>query len=80
VFGTPHGTDLRALAAAAGLPYQLVSQAADLPAALGWPSAGAGAGEKQPTGLRLVEVRTSRSAGAALRASLSQAAEAAAQV
>ncbi len=61
VFGTPHGADFRALAAAAGLPYQRLTRAAGLPAVL--------AG----SGLRLVEVRTDRSAGASLRAAISQA-------
>jgi 2-succinyl-5-enolpyruvyl-6-hydroxy-3-cyclohexene-1-carboxylate synthase len=61
LFGTPHGADLGALAAAAGLPYRLLDSAADLPAAL--------AG----SGLRLVEVRTDRSQGAKLRAAISQA-------
>jgi 2-succinyl-5-enolpyruvyl-6-hydroxy-3-cyclohexene-1-carboxylate synthase len=61
VFGTPHGADIGALAAAAGLPYQLLGLAADLPAAL--------AG----TGLRMVEVHTERSDGAKLRAAISQA-------
>ena len=61
VFGTPHGADFGALAAAAGLPYRRLESAADLPAAL--------AG----TGLRVVEVRTDRSEGAKLRAALSQA-------
>jgi 2-succinyl-5-enolpyruvyl-6-hydroxy-3-cyclohexene-1-carboxylate synthase len=60
VFGTPHGADIGALAAAAGLPYRLLAQTADLPAAL--------AG----TGLRMVEVRTDRSDGAKLRAAISQ--------
>jgi 2-succinyl-5-enolpyruvyl-6-hydroxy-3-cyclohexene-1-carboxylate synthase len=61
LFGTPHGADLGALAAAAGLSYQRLESAADLPAAL------AGAG------LRMVEVRTDRSDGAKLRAAISQA-------
>jgi 2-succinyl-5-enolpyruvyl-6-hydroxy-3-cyclohexene-1-carboxylate synthase len=61
VFGTPHSADLSSLAAAAGLPYQRVTSAASLPAAL------AGAG------LRLVEVRTDRSEGAKLRAAISEA-------
>jgi 2-succinyl-5-enolpyruvyl-6-hydroxy-3-cyclohexene-1-carboxylate synthase len=61
LFGTPHGAELSALAAAAGLPYQLLETAADLPGAL--------AG----TGLRMVEVRTDRSEGAKLRAAISQA-------
>ncbi len=62
VFGTPHGADLRMLAAAAGLPYTLLERAHELPAAV--------AGE----GLRVVEVRVSRSGGAALRDRLRRAA------
>jgi 2-succinyl-5-enolpyruvyl-6-hydroxy-3-cyclohexene-1-carboxylate synthase len=62
VFGTPHGAGVAQLAAAAGLPYQRLTQAGELPGAL--------AG----TGLRVIEVRTSREAGAALRARLHQAA------
>ena len=65
VFGTPHGGDLAALAAAAGLPYLRLDDASDLPAAL------AGAG------LRLVEVRTDRADGAKLRAAITQACRAA---
>ena len=65
VFGTPHGADLAALAAAAGLPYQRALQPGDLPAAL--------AG----SGLRLVEVRTNRADGVELRGALSQACAAA---
>jgi 2-succinyl-5-enolpyruvyl-6-hydroxy-3-cyclohexene-1-carboxylate synthase len=65
VFGTPHGTDLERLAGASGLPYARISAPGEL--------AGALAG----TGLRLVEVRTDRAAGAALRAGLSRAAAAA---
>jgi 2-succinyl-5-enolpyruvyl-6-hydroxy-3-cyclohexene-1-carboxylate synthase len=61
VFGTPHGADLAALAAAAGLPYQILDRAEDLPDAL--------AGR----GLRLVEVRTGRDDAAKLRAAISQA-------
>jgi 2-succinyl-5-enolpyruvyl-6-hydroxy-3-cyclohexene-1-carboxylate synthase len=61
LFGTPHGADLGALAAAAGLPYQRLESAADLPAAV------------TGTGLRMVEVRTDRSEGAKLRAAISQA-------
>jgi 2-succinyl-5-enolpyruvyl-6-hydroxy-3-cyclohexene-1-carboxylate synthase len=66
LFGTPHGARLSQLAAAAGVPYTRLSAAADLPAALGG------------TGLRLVEVRTDRAAGAALRSALAAAATAAA--
>ncbi|MGB6455194.1 MAG: thiamine pyrophosphate-binding protein, partial [Streptosporangiaceae bacterium] len=61
VFGTPHGADIEALAAAAGLPHLRLGQAADLPAAI--------AG----VGLRLVEVRTDRADSARLRAAISQA-------
>jgi 2-succinyl-5-enolpyruvyl-6-hydroxy-3-cyclohexene-1-carboxylate synthase len=61
VFGTPHGTDLGSLAAAAGLPYARLERTADLPAALAGP------------GLRLIEVRTDRSDGAKLRAAITQA-------
>lgn len=61
VFGTRHGADVAALAAAAGLPYQRLDQAAGLPGAL--------AG----TGLRLVEVRTDRDDAVKLRAAISQA-------
>jgi 2-succinyl-5-enolpyruvyl-6-hydroxy-3-cyclohexene-1-carboxylate synthase len=66
VFGTPHGTDLRQLAGAAGLPYTRVTTAADLTAAV------------RGRGLRLAEVRTDRAAGAALRARLAAACAAAA--
>ena len=65
VFGTPHGADLAALAATAGLPYERLDSVARLPAAL------AGAG------LRLVEVRTDRADSAKLRAALGEAAAAA---
>jgi 2-succinyl-5-enolpyruvyl-6-hydroxy-3-cyclohexene-1-carboxylate synthase len=65
VFGTPHGTGVADLAAAAGLPYTRITSAAGLPAAL------------DGSGLRLAEVRTDRAAGAALRAALGTAARAA---
>ena len=65
VFGTPHGARLSALAAAAGLPYLELRDAADLPAALGG------------RGLRIVEVPAGRAAGAALRHRLHEAAVAA---
>ena len=61
LFGTPHGADLAALAAAARLPYRRLEHAADLPGAL------------VGSGLRLVEVRTDRVAGNSLRAALSKA-------
>ena len=65
VFGTPHGTGVADLAAAAGLPYTRITSAAGLPAAL------------DGSGLRLAEVRTDRTAGAALRQALGTAARAA---
>ncbi|HEY1618799.1 MAG TPA: thiamine pyrophosphate-dependent enzyme, partial [Streptosporangiaceae bacterium] len=65
VFGTPHGTSVPDLAAAAGLPCARIETAADLPGVL--------AG----TGLRLAELRTSRAQGAALRVRLRAAALAA---
>jgi len=58
LFGTPHGAGLGDLAHAAGLPFTRLKAAADLPEAL--------AGH----GLRVVEVRTERNAGASLRARL----------
>jgi 2-succinyl-5-enolpyruvyl-6-hydroxy-3-cyclohexene-1-carboxylate synthase len=61
VFGTPHGADLRHLAAAARIPYTSLERPADLAAVMSGP------------GLRVVEVRTSRAAGAALRARLREA-------
>jgi 2-succinyl-5-enolpyruvyl-6-hydroxy-3-cyclohexene-1-carboxylate synthase len=66
VFGTPHGADLGQLSRAAGLPYTRLEHPADLPRQL--------AG----SGLRIIEVRTDRAAGAALRARLREAAAAAA--
>jgi 2-succinyl-5-enolpyruvyl-6-hydroxy-3-cyclohexene-1-carboxylate synthase len=65
LFGTPHGTDFAALAAAAGLPYLRV----DSGSALAKPLAEAG--------LRLVEVRTDRADGAKLRAAIGEACAAA---
>ena len=58
VFGTPHGADLRHLAAAAGLPYTRLEHPDDL------------AGALTGTGLRVVEARTTREGGTALRARL----------
>jgi 2-succinyl-5-enolpyruvyl-6-hydroxy-3-cyclohexene-1-carboxylate synthase len=62
IFGTPHGARLEHLAAAFGLPYQRLEHPADLAKAL------------PGTGLRIVEVRTDRAAGAALRGRLRDAA------
>jgi len=67
VFGTPHGADVGSLAAAAGLPAVTVDRACDLAAAL------------RGHGIRVVEVRTSREAGAALRRKLREACTAAAE-
>jgi 2-succinyl-5-enolpyruvyl-6-hydroxy-3-cyclohexene-1-carboxylate synthase len=58
VFGTPHGAALGSLAAAAGLPAITLERACDLGGAL------------HGGGIRVVEVRTSREAGAALRRKL----------
>jgi 2-succinyl-5-enolpyruvyl-6-hydroxy-3-cyclohexene-1-carboxylate synthase len=66
VFGTPHGAALASLAAAAGLPAVTVDQASGLEPAL------------HGKGIRLVEVRTSRVAGTALRRDLRAACTAAA--
>jgi 2-succinyl-5-enolpyruvyl-6-hydroxy-3-cyclohexene-1-carboxylate synthase len=68
VFGTPHGVRIEHIARAAGLPYTLVEQPGGL------------AGAVRPggtAGLRIVEVRTSRPAQAALRIRLQAAAAAA---
>ena len=67
LFGTPHGADLAALAAAAGLPYARLESPADLSAAV----AGQGAG------LRLAEVRTGRADSVKLRAAIAEACAAA---
>ena len=66
VFGTPHGADLRHLAAAAGLPHTRLEHPKDL------------AGAISGTGLRVVEARTTRDAGMALRARLRETCGAAA--
>jgi 2-succinyl-5-enolpyruvyl-6-hydroxy-3-cyclohexene-1-carboxylate synthase len=71
VFGTPHGAALGQVAAAAGVPAVTLERASDL--------AGALKGEGLPgTGIRMVEVRTSRAAGKALRGRLRAACTAAA--
>ena len=67
VFGTPHGADLGRLAAAAGRPAVTVDRAGDLLGAL-----------RGGYGIRVVEVRTSREAGTALRRKLREACTAAA--
>jgi len=62
LFGTPHDAAVHHLAAAFGVPYQLVDHPVDLVKAL------------PGTGLRIIEVRTDRTAGAELRAHLRTAA------
>ena len=61
LFGTPHGASVASLADAAQLAYARLERPADLPEAL--------AG----SGLRVVELRTERTAGARLRAALDTA-------
>jgi 2-succinyl-5-enolpyruvyl-6-hydroxy-3-cyclohexene-1-carboxylate synthase len=58
LFGTPHGAALHHLAAAFGVPYQLLEHPDDLAKAV------------QGSGLRIIEARTTRSAAADLRARL----------
>ncbi len=65
VFGTPHGTDLGKLAAAAGLFHLPIEKAADL-----------GQVTAAGPGLRLAELKTERPGQAALRAALTRAANA----
>ncbi|MBP2704170.1 2-succinyl-5-enolpyruvyl-6-hydroxy-3-cyclohexene-1-carboxylic-acid synthase [Microbispora sp. RL4-1S] len=65
IFGTPHGVDFAHVAAAAGLPYTLVSEPDELPRAL------------KGDGLRLVEARTDRRANAAIHSALRDAVRAA---
>jgi len=76
VFGTPHGADLGRLTAAAGLPYLRAETSDELIDALSPTGmAGAqGAQGAQGAGLRVIEVRTGRTAGASLRTALSEAA------
>jgi 2-succinyl-5-enolpyruvyl-6-hydroxy-3-cyclohexene-1-carboxylate synthase len=63
MFGTPHGGALGQVAAAAGIPAVTLERASGL--------AGTLKGEGLPgTGIRMVEVRTSRTAGTALRGRL----------
>jgi 2-succinyl-5-enolpyruvyl-6-hydroxy-3-cyclohexene-1-carboxylate synthase len=50
VFGTPHHVSIESLCAATGTPHERVADAADLAAAL----------EREPAGIRVVEVPTSR--------------------
>ena len=62
VFGTPHGTDLRKLAQAAGLRYARIKETAQLTQLT------------SPDGIVLAELKTSRPDQAALRAALARAA------
>jgi 2-succinyl-5-enolpyruvyl-6-hydroxy-3-cyclohexene-1-carboxylate synthase len=63
VFGTPHGTDLGKLAAAAGIFHLPIEKAADL-----------GQVAAAGSGVRLAELKTERPGQAALRAALTRAA------
>jgi len=63
LFGTPHNTALHHVAAAFGVPYQLLEHPEDLVKCL------------QGSGVRMIEVRTDRAAGADLRARLRAAAD-----
>ncbi|MGN6330380.1 MAG: 2-succinyl-5-enolpyruvyl-6-hydroxy-3-cyclohexene-1-carboxylic-acid synthase [Motilibacteraceae bacterium] len=70
VFGTPHGVDLATLCAASGTPHTLAGSVDDLRAAL--------ADDARPgAGVRVVEVRTDRSAARELHARLREAVAAA---
>lgn len=66
VFGTPHGADLAAAAAAVRVPHVRLERKSELAQAL----AACGPG----SGLRLVEIRVGRAAGARLRERIQQAA------
>ena len=77
VFGTPHGADVGRLAAAAGLPYQRITQVVSWSAELAAQPAGELAGALAGSGLRVVELQTSRTEAAELRTRLQQAATAA---
>jgi len=65
VFGTPHGIDLSAAAAAVRVPHVLLERAGELSAAV--------AGTRAGSGIRLIEQRGDRAAGAALRERLRRA-------
>jgi 2-succinyl-5-enolpyruvyl-6-hydroxy-3-cyclohexene-1-carboxylate synthase len=77
VFGTPHGGALGQVAAAAGIPAVTLERASGLAGAV-W-GTGAPGGKRRPAaGITMVEVRTSREAGTALRHRLRAACAAAA--
>ena len=77
VFGTPHGRALAQAAAAAGIPAVTLERASGLAGALWGDRAPEGHGPPG-AGIRFVEVRTSRTAGTALRHRLRAACTAAA--
>ena len=70
VFGTPHGTSVADLAAAARLPYRALRTVADLADELAALRSGAGRGR----GIRLAELRTDRAGQRALRIGVARAA------
>jgi 2-succinyl-5-enolpyruvyl-6-hydroxy-3-cyclohexene-1-carboxylate synthase len=71
VFGTPHGADVSRLAAAAGLPYRQIERVNELTEELAAPL------PRSRSGLRILELRTSRPDQASLRAGLTRVAAAA---
>jgi 2-succinyl-5-enolpyruvyl-6-hydroxy-3-cyclohexene-1-carboxylate synthase len=71
VFGTPHGADVSALAAAAGLPYRQIERRNELTEELAAPL------PRSRSGLRILELRTGRPDQASLRAGLTRVAAAA---
>jgi 2-succinyl-5-enolpyruvyl-6-hydroxy-3-cyclohexene-1-carboxylate synthase len=77
VFGTPHGRALAQAAAAAGIPAVTLERASGLAGAL-WGDHTPGGHGLPGAGIRIVEVRTSRTAGTALRHRLRAACTAAA--
>ena len=77
MFGTPHGAALAQAAAAAGIPAVTLERASGLAGAL-WGDRAPGGDGLPGAGIRIVEVRTSRAAGTALRRRLRAAGTAAA--
>jgi len=67
VFGTPHGSGLAELAAAAGVPYQRIARANELAGVLD-------AASRTGAGIGLVEIRTDRAGQAELRHRLTSSA------
>jgi 2-succinyl-5-enolpyruvyl-6-hydroxy-3-cyclohexene-1-carboxylate synthase len=72
VFGTPHGTAMASLAAAAAVPFRRIERVGELAGAL--TTSGATGAEVRCAGLAIVEVRTNRAGQAALRERLAAAA------